>query len=423
MQATVHDLGNLKRSLEIEIPLTEIQPTYNQILQQIKSTKVRGFRPGRFPKGWIKKRFEEAMNYEANKTLIPNYYSRAIEDKGLKPAVTQGVEHLSYGQGKPLTFQISFEVKPPFSLPDIDQLKLEKKEVSISDENKQEMFENFLAGHSQELPKEADSTVAAGDVITVDYAGNIEGVPVADKSENIRIEVGKSFPEFTEHLLGMKVNETKTFHMILPESYLENAGKSAEFELKVNTLLAIQPPELNEAFFEKFSDLNNEQELRQKLEEDLIKREKEKIQQEYRTSLQDQLKEMIEEFDLPETLLETEGKKIQERLDKETDVVSEEEKVEKQQQQLEEFKKQTRLEYLLEEIGNQESIKSNEDAVLQQFSQVAMMMQKSPQDFFETQLGKSLYLRAMQNSFEDQVLDFLASKVLGEQTVTPINES
>lgn len=423
MQATVHDLGNLKRSLEIEIPLAEIQPTYNQILQQIKSTKVRGFRPGRFPKGWIKKRFDEAMNYEANKTLIPNYYNQAIEDKGLKLAVTQGVERLSYGQGKPLTFQISFEVKPPFSLPDIAQLKLEKKEVAVSDENKQEMFENFLASHSQEVPKEADSMVAEGDVITVDYTGKIDGIPVADKSENIRIQVGKSFPEFTEHLLGMKVDETKTFDLILPESYLENAGKNAEFELKVNTLLSLQIPELNEAFFEKFSDFSNEEELHQNLEQQLIKTEKEKIQQEYRTSLHTQLKEIMEEFELPEILVETERKKIQERLEKETAEISEEEKTEKQQQQLEDFKKQTRLEYLLEEIGHQESIKPNEDSVLKQFTQVAMLMQKSPQEFFETQLGKSLYLRAMQNSLEDQVLDFLVSKVLGEQTVTPINES
>ena len=50
----------------------------------------------------------------------------------------------------------------------------------------------------------------------------------------------------------MKVDETKTFDLILPESYLENAGKNAEFELKVNTLLSLQIPELNEAFLKNF---------------------------------------------------------------------------------------------------------------------------------------------------------------------------
>ena len=40
------------------------------------------------------------------------------------------------------------------------------------------MFENFLASHSQEVPKEADSMVAEGDVITVDYTGKLTGYPL-----------------------------------------------------------------------------------------------------------------------------------------------------------------------------------------------------------------------------------------------------
>ena len=57
MKSSVEELGKLKYSVTLEIPLKEIKPTYDSIYRQLKNTRLNGFRPGKHPKGWLDKRF------------------------------------------------------------------------------------------------------------------------------------------------------------------------------------------------------------------------------------------------------------------------------------------------------------------------------------------------------------------------------
>ncbi|MDP7463283.1 MAG: trigger factor family protein, partial [SAR324 cluster bacterium] len=127
MQATLEDLGQLKRAFRIEVSLEEIKPTYDAVYQRLRNTRLNGFRPGKFPKGWLDKRFKTMMQQEVAGTVIPRYLNQALHDHELSAATQASIEELEFDRRSPLFAKLHFEVKPDLELPDYTKLQLERR--------------------------------------------------------------------------------------------------------------------------------------------------------------------------------------------------------------------------------------------------------------------------------------------------------
>jgi len=97
-----------------------------------------------------------------------------------------------------------------------------------------------------------DAAVVAGDRVTVDFEGKIEGEPFdGGKAADFQFIVGdgQMLREFEEAVQGMKQSESKTFHLAFPADYhgKDVAGKTADFMVTVKKLEAANLPEVNEA--------------------------------------------------------------------------------------------------------------------------------------------------------------------------------
>ena len=62
MESNVEELGDLKYSIALEIPLEEIKPTYDAVYNQLKKTRLNGFRPGKHPKDGLKSALSQLCN-------------------------------------------------------------------------------------------------------------------------------------------------------------------------------------------------------------------------------------------------------------------------------------------------------------------------------------------------------------------------
>ena len=74
MESTVQVLEKLKRRVTLVLSLEEIEPVYRQVFRQLRNVRLNGFRPGKFPKGWLDKRFKTVMHQEANERVLPRRY-------------------------------------------------------------------------------------------------------------------------------------------------------------------------------------------------------------------------------------------------------------------------------------------------------------------------------------------------------------
>ena len=78
MESRVEVLEKLKRRLILELSLEEIQPVYRNVYSQLRNVRINGFRSGKFPKGWLEKRFKTAMHKEALDNVLPNFVDQAM---------------------------------------------------------------------------------------------------------------------------------------------------------------------------------------------------------------------------------------------------------------------------------------------------------------------------------------------------------
>ena len=110
MESNVEELEKLKRRLTLELSLEEVEPHYRNVMRQLRSTRLNGFRPGKFPKGWLEKRFKTAMHKEAVDHVLPNYVNQAMIKHEMVLATQVEVMELEFEKNTSLKAIIEFEV-------------------------------------------------------------------------------------------------------------------------------------------------------------------------------------------------------------------------------------------------------------------------------------------------------------------------
>ena len=116
MESNVEELEKLKRRLTLELSLEEVEPHYRNVMRQLRSTRLNGFRPGKFPKGWLEKRFKSVMHHEAIEHVIPGFIDEALQKNELQQATQAVISELEFDQKQTLKAVIEFEVKPTLCL-------------------------------------------------------------------------------------------------------------------------------------------------------------------------------------------------------------------------------------------------------------------------------------------------------------------
>ena len=228
------------------------------------------------------------------------------------------------GPAQDLEFTVEVEVMPDISLPDFSTLQLTRLKAEVAPERVDESLAD-MARRNRELvditaEELGDRGAEKGEVLTIDYAGKIDGQPFpGGEGTGVDVEVGGSgfIAGFSEQMEGMKPGETRTIEVTFPEEYFSKdlAGKPASFEITAHRLRRQVLPEINDEFAQKLA-FENADELR-----DMMKR---RIQQEYdslsRLRLKRELLDALTEhadFAAPEGIVEQEFQQIWQRLEAE----------------------------------------------------------------------------------------------------------
>ncbi|MBF0277896.1 MAG: trigger factor [SAR324 cluster bacterium] len=423
MTKTLKELGNLKRSLEVEIPYEDIKSSYDNVFSQVKSVNLRGFRPGKHPKGWVKKRFIEQMTAEAREQVIPQRFNEIAEEMKLRPATQAVIEDLSFDAKKPMTFKLSFEVQPDLASPDYEKLKLEKQEAEVKKEDVETMLENLRKNFSTTESKAEGSAAEDGDRVVVDFKRTI-GEKTFEQTDQ-RFDLDKNIlPEIKSNILGMHVGDSKEFSFTATEEYLEeHAGEKVSFEITVKEMEAILLPEMNEDFFKNFEGAKNEEEFRAYAEKQIREQKERELRFSYYDDLKKQLLASYDEFELPEELLANHEKQQEEELRKANPEISDEELESSKSEKMNQFKETLRTDYILQQIAISESLAPNEEAIAQQFASMAQMYGSHPAELYQSQLGPILYRQIARQASEEAVLDFLVKRIFGEPLEEPPAEA
>ena len=424
MESIVEELGKLKYSVALEISLEEIKPTYNAIYRELKNTRLNGFRPGKHPKGWLDKRFMSAMQKEAVKHIIPRYMDDALKEHSLRPVTVPVIQKIDFNRKSPLSATLHFEISPKLPPLDYGKILLERKDIEeVSAKDIAEELDALLQREEVLVPKDGvNAKVENDDWVLINFNGTIGGEEFVDSNANdMQIKIGGSdLAEFHAGLLGMSSGEEKEVEVELPERFGENAGKKANFKILLTEISTVKRSKMDEDFFKKYG-VAGEDELKDKVGENIKSRKTAELQSEYRISVRSQLSGLFDEFDLPEELVKFEQEQIDKDLEKAVSdkEISAEEKEKKRQEGYDNAKLDLRMKFILDSISGQEEMHFDENEAAREFVGLAQMTGQSPDKLIQSPFGRDMYQRIVVRKQGDATLDRVVARVFGD----PIDQS
>ena len=308
MQVHVEDISSVQKKITIEIPAERVNKEIDKAYSAIqKKAKIQGFRPGKAPMQLIKRTYSDAMRDDVMRRLYQETLYKALDEHKVEPLDAPTIESDILEPGIPFKYSAIIEVMPQILLNEHTGL-IVKKEIYVSkpesiDGELKRMQENM----AQLIPLEEGATVANGHTVSVDYSIVVDGSPEensGNQSAEVEIGTNRLIPGFEEQLIGLKSGESKEFALDLPAGgdSTESAAKRGLFSVKVNEIKRKELPELDDEFAQQFGEYDTMDELRAKMVEYHEKHEKERIENEFKERL---IQELIRKnpLDVPESMV------------------------------------------------------------------------------------------------------------------------
>jgi len=297
-----------KREIEIEVPAEEVTRETETLIQKYqKLARIPGFRRGHVPASVIRQRFSQDIQNDVVDALIPRYFRKEADKLGLRPVSAPRVSDLHLHQGEPLRFKASFEILPEVKVEGYKDLRAEKPEIAISDEEVENALKELQERHATFNSIEGRA-LADGDFAQVSLDGQPkdgDGKPVHMDDVLVEVAGKNTMPEFTENLRGVSAGEERSFDVHYPEDFSDKrlAGKVFAYTVKVQALKSKTLPELNDDFAKELGEFSGLEDVRKRIREGMEAERKHEAEHAAKEKL---VTELVQRnaFEVPEALVE-----------------------------------------------------------------------------------------------------------------------
>lgn len=310
MQVSVETTGNIDRKMTVAVPAEQIDKEVEKRLKSMVSrVRIDGFRPGKVPFSIVKKRYADAVRYEVVEKLIGSTFQDAASQQNLRVAGLPSIDLTTMEAGKDLEFTATFQVYPEITIAGVETLTITRPVAEVTDADLDKMIE-VIRKQNQEW-QEVERAAEAGDMVTVDFAGSVDGVPFegGDATDYaVELGAGRMLKDFEEGLIGMKAGEEKTIDVTFPENYHADnlKGKTAQFKLTMKQVRAAALPEVNAEFIKKFGvESGSVDEFRAEVKKNMQRELSNAIKTQIKQQVMDGLAE-LHHIDVPKSLVDDE---------------------------------------------------------------------------------------------------------------------
>ena len=315
MSLQVEKLEKNMVKLTIEASAEDFNAAIEKAYQKNKGRiNVQGFRKGKAPRAMIEKMYGTGIFFEdAANFIIPEAYEKAAAESGLDIVSRPEIDVVQIEAGKPFIFTATVAVKPEVTLGEYKGIKVEKVEVSVSDEEVQAELDKVREQNSRTISIE-DRAVADGDIAVIDFEGFVDGVAFeGGKGTDYSLTIGShSFIDtFEEQLIGKSLGEEVEVNVTFPTEYHapDLAGKPAMFKVKINEIKVKELPEANDDFAKDVSEFDTLDEYKADIKKSLL----EKAEKAAVTKKEDEVVEKAVEaatMEIPEALIDTQARQM-----------------------------------------------------------------------------------------------------------------
>jgi trigger factor len=336
-----------KREISVEIAADDVSKAIEQTIKKYqKLARIPGFRAGKVPTSIIKSRFMDDIRSEVADELIPKAFRAEVGKSGMLPVSQPQVTDLHFKEGEPIKFKAVFEVLPEIDVRGYKDLKAEKANIAVSDEEINEALKS-LQERQAAYDAVEDRELRDGDFAQISFSGTAKGTKavaekkaeIAEQAESnavqeaidkqveeeiakpvkvdeVLVEIGgkNTVKDFSDNLRGAKPGDERKFDVTYPDDFNDQrlAGQVMSYDVKIQGVKKKNMPELNDDFAKELGEFATIDELKKRIREDMEAERKHEIEHKEKDKLVDQLLEK-NDFPVPQSLIE---RQIETRLDR-----------------------------------------------------------------------------------------------------------
>lgn len=318
---------NLKRHVILTIGRSDVSKDVDARLRQIaKTMRMPGFRPGKVPLNIVEKQYRLQIESEILSDKLNKQFAKVVREANFQVAGQPNITFKTNTDAE-ISFDANFEVFPEITIGNISELKIDRLVTSVGDEEVNQTLEilqrqratfNESVNESVDAKSDASessannqssSSAELNDKVKVDFVGTIDGEAFdGGTAEDLTFILGENYllPEFTQAILGMKVNESKEFDLIFPTNYQarEVAGKQAQFKVVLKNLYKASLPEIDGEFAKSLGiESGDVTKMRQEILDNLQREAQRRTRVALKNNVMDALLS-IADFAVPEVLIE-----------------------------------------------------------------------------------------------------------------------
>jgi trigger factor len=433
-----------RREISVEIPAQVVSKGEDALVRNYsRQARLPGFRKGKAPPGLIRNRFSNEIQSELLESLVPQYFREAVVNAGLRPISQPFIYDLKAEAGQPVRFKAVFEVMPEFELGDYREIKIEKPEIKVSEEEvdtelkrlqeQQASFDpiveergandgefaqvSFTATAKQDAAAPPPDTKSETEKASGDAAPSSQPVEMND----VMVEIGgaNTLPEFSQNLRGVEPGQERTFEVAYPQEFHDPrlAGKVFVYQVKVNAIKKKTLPELNDDFAKELNqELETLASLKNRMRENMETQQSVHAEQAAKEQLVDRLLEK-HDFTVPRALVEHQ---IDLRLERglralaaqgmRTEDMKRMDFRRLRSGQREAAIKEVKSSLLLSRIADAENIQVTDEELEREISVLAQQMNQKPDEVRQRLAQEGALERIRGRMRSEKALDFLYNK-------------
>ena len=227
----------------------------NTIKDLSKKANIKGFRKGHVPRRTIELYFGmKGICAEALEKIVPEAIDKMIEEYELSLIAEPKLEPGDLREGEPFTLQVTFEVTPEVTLPDIETIEAEKTLFKATEEMRDENIVRLLESRSELIPTYEEREITKDDFVSIKYTsltadpdGTVTPVENDQKTE-LHLGQENMRPEVVEAIIGKRPGDKASVEFSVEDDpqNKELAGKKMRYEIEVLGIMKRITPELTD---------------------------------------------------------------------------------------------------------------------------------------------------------------------------------
>ncbi len=325
-EKTYTDDHQVKLSTELEAELVE-QFKRRAARKIAQSTRIPGFRPGKAPYNMVISYVgEDRIFQEAIDLLVEDVYPKILDAEEIKPWGPGSFDNIA--SEDPLVLEFTVPLDPEVELKGVDELNKEYELKPVSDSEVEEFVMSMRRNYANIVPLETPA--AEGNVVYMTVEASDKNAepgkdPVIVKSspqQTLIPTVGESrekewpFEGFAREFIGKQAGDTFTLEHQYPVDHNgeEFAGKSVVFNINLQSVKALELPELDDEFLKNTGGFTTSDELYAGVREHLESKNKEEYDDAYYLDLVDRLRQSSV-IKYPPQMLKEEEKEVLHRIE------------------------------------------------------------------------------------------------------------